>query len=980
MKHTLKYIIAALLFFTFCIEQTAAQDLLKSEYSFRRYTTQDGLPSVSVSKLFQDSRGFLWISSNAGLARFNGFEFNTFLKGQFANIFFVNENKNGEIQAFTNNIRHSINQKTNQMRTDTLAQNIYITLNSMRLPNGYGVFYESRNIGGKQHFFKITDKGKIEKIIENDDLNNFDYDTDLNFYYDEQNEHLYIPYPAGVKVVNRKGKITEYKGIAAYGFFVYKNEICCLAADGVYLLKNGKANLLIRQKLETRATAATFYDGSLIFGDAQNIYQWKNNAVKKIFTSSGIYDFIVDGESNLWVATSHGLYNLFRLQFKNFVCDKKENIITSVLYYPENKAVIAGTENGLLFEIKENSTNQLYYPQKNGVKFGFHCGFNGAVADKKAFLPATCDVLQINKNASKWLNINPNPASDDYAPYYHASTLSDGNLAVGTQTNIQIITPEGKVLKHYDGIPFFRQALFSNAVADQKGRIWYGGYYGVALLGKDSVVETYFGENYKLCQIVQNDKEKNVWFASENRLFKYANDSVKLVKTFENIIQNIYFTSKKYAIIATLDGIFIYDENFETFSFYNHENGFMGFEAISGSMTEDEQGNVYLPAINGLASFNPEILLKKQSVPKLYFIGVFSSTDNVKWQLENSDFPKFNHRYNDIRFSYIGLSYSAAENVRYHYRLLGFQNEWSEPTKQREVTFNNLPHGDYTFEIYSDAGTDDSKSEIQRFSFSIKPAFWQTAWFWVAFMALLVAASVLVALYFSNRKNRRLLAKLETEKQLNELKINAIRLKAIPHFNANVLAAIEYYIMNKSKEEAINVLGIYSQFTFQTLQEVDKASRSLSAEIDYVKMYLDLEKLRFGEKFEYEILIDKNVNKDVQLPNMILHTWAENAVKHGLAGKTQGGVITISAEQNGDFLTVSVQDNGVGRQAAAINRNVRSTKQGLSILERQVEIYNRFNAQKIKLSVEDLERGTRFSIEIPESFNYNVKWHTDNTD
>jgi hypothetical protein len=52
----------------------------------------------------------------------------------------------------------------------------------------------------------------------------------LNFYYDERNEQLYIPYPEGVKVVNRKGIIAEYKGLAAYGFFVYQNEICCLAA------------------------------------------------------------------------------------------------------------------------------------------------------------------------------------------------------------------------------------------------------------------------------------------------------------------------------------------------------------------------------------------------------------------------------------------------------------------------------------------------------------------------------------------------------------------------------------------------------------------------------------------------------------------------------------------------------------------------------------------------------------------------------
>jgi sensor histidine kinase YesM len=72
--------------------------------------------------------------------------------------------------------------------------------------------------------------------------------------------------------------------------------------------------------------------------------------------------------------------------------------------------------------------------------------------------------------------------------------------------------------------------------------------------------------------------------------------------------------------------------------------------------------------------------------------------------------------------------------------------------------------------------------------------------------------------------------RLFLEKQLNDLRIKSIRLKAIPHFNANVLSAIEFYIMNRSKEEANRLLGIYSNFTYQTLREVDKASRSLQDE------------------------------------------------------------------------------------------------------------------------------------------------------
>jgi len=215
-----------------------------------------------------------------------------------------------------------------------------------------------------------------------------------------------------------------------------------------------------------------------------------------------------------------------------------------------------------------------------------------------------------------------------------------------------------------------------------------------------------------------------------------------------------------------------------------------------------------------------------------------------------------------------------------------------------------------------------------------------------------------------------LLEKLRTEKEINELRISSIRLKSIPHFNANILAAIEYYISNRTQEETMRVLGIYSDFTYKTLSEVDKAARTIEEELAYVKMYLDLEKVRFIDKFDFNINVEEGVDQSVQLPNMILHTYCENAVKHGLMSLKSGGLLTINVSQHDNFVRVSVEDNGVGRAAAAQNKHVHSTKQGLAILNRQIEIYNRFNKEKINQHIEDLEKGTRFTVEVPVGFSY----------
>jgi LytS/YehU family sensor histidine kinase len=320
------------------------------------------------------------------------------------------------------------------------------------------------------------------------------------------------------------------------------------------------------------------------------------------------------------------------------------------------------------------------------------------------------------------------------------------------------------------------------------------------------------------------------------------------------------------------------------------------------------------------------------------------------------------------------LCFSNPEAVRYRYRLLGFHDEWSAPAFDNEIIFNNLPDGNYEFQLIADCGSEDTQTQIVSWHFTVTPAFWLRTWFLIFYVFLLMMASAGITIFFVQRKNKILLDKLRTEKELNELRIKSIRLKAIPHFNANVLAAIEYYILNLSKTEAVRLLGIYSKFTYQTLREVDKASRSLSEELEFVGMYLELEKLRFIDKFDYQIDVDERVNDGVQLPNMILHTYCENAVKHGLSSGKSKGLLKIKVHQSDNIVCVCVEDNGIGRAAAAERKNRISSKQGLDILSRQIEIYNRFNETKIKQIVEDLYQdgnpcGTRFTVEVPCHFN-----------
>lgn len=256
---------------------------------------------------------------------------------------------------------------------------------------------------------------------------------------------------------------------------------------------------------------------------------------------------------------------------------------------------------------------------------------------------------------------------------------------------------------------------------------------------------------------------------------------------------------------------------------------------------------------------------------------------------------------------------------------------------------------------------------------------WQRWWLWLSVAALLSLAVWRISAGFEKRRSLRKIELLKREKLQKELQLRAVRLKAIPHFHSNVISGIEYFVMNKASDEASYYLKLYSDFTNQTLSDIDRSSRTIAEEVGYVSKYLELEKLRYGEKLNYEIKTDSSVNQNIMLPNMLLHTYCQNAVKHGIASKSGKGNIEVSIcgqrRDGADGVLVCVSDDGIGRKEAA-RIGGYSTGQGLKILQQQIELCNRANNHKIVQEIEDLTdglgkpAGTCFRAWIPIDYQY----------
>ncbi len=230
--------------------------------------------------------------------------------------------------------------------------------------------------------------------------------------------------------------------------------------------------------------------------------------------------------------------------------------------------------------------------------------------------------------------------------------------------------------------------------------------------------------------------------------------------------------------------------------------------------------------------------------------------------------------------------------------------------------------------------------------------------------------SILYALFYLIRRSQQIIArrKYQTEKKIAELQLQSVKSQLDPHFTLNILESIGSLYNKKDNEKASYVFGKYAKLLRTTIIGSDNIDTTLSEELDYVKHYLDLEKYRYEDKFVYEIQIEERLDCNIHIPKMLIHTFAENAIKHGIKHrKRKGGCISIRVKSIDNGCKIIVEDNGVGR-VKSNQYSSFSTGKGLKILDNILNLYKDLKKVNIRYSFSDLESenkeplGTKVSI------------------
>lgn len=211
-------------------------------------------------------------------------------------------------------------------------------------------------------------------------------------------------------------------------------------------------------------------------------------------------------------------------------------------------------------------------------------------------------------------------------------------------------------------------------------------------------------------------------------------------------------------------------------------------------------------------------------------------------------------------------------------------------------------------------------------------------------LVLVFLGFIVHALYSINKRNKK-------------IALQALRREMNPHFIFNSLNSVNQFIAQNNELEANKYLSSYSRLMRNIMENSSKDFISLATETEQLKEYLELEHMRFGDKFDYSICIDESLDADaILVPNMIIQPQLENAIWHGLRYKEGKGNLTLKIERNKDKVYVIIEDDGIGLEQSRKLKTVHQkhhNSRGLTNTRERIRLLNELYNMRIVMNIEE---------------------------
>ncbi|RRA89866.1 sensor histidine kinase [Paenimyroides viscosum] len=397
--------------------------------------------------------------------------------------------------------------------------------------------------------------------------------------------------------------------------------------------------------------------------------------------------------------------------------------------------------------------------------------------------------------------------------------------------------------------------------------------------------------------------------------------------------------------VATNLGLNVFKGN--TYFFIDKAQGFTNYNSLSAA---DNKEQLFVGTKEGFFILNNDYFLKNRSFDNtLSVTDVFVNNNRISDENYSNNQIELSYNENNIRLNFQVQNAKYPDKLQFKFRFKPSE-PWQELTTENQLSLNYLNHGFYNVElqIYNeDTGTVANKTLIK---INIKPPFYYSWWFLTGCILLISGftyAAYRIRINYLKQKQTQKLAVIELQnqqekkellfdKQLADVKLQALKSQMNSHFLFNVLSSIQYFIICKDVDNALYYLERFSALVRTTLEYSDKKDITIYDEIAYLKQYVEIENLRA----EHSIVFTENISEDidstqVRIAPLLLQPFVENAIVHAFPPSVLKPEIELKIEKEDQSIKITITDNGIGYQQKT--GTIHQSK-GISIVQTRLDL------------------------------------------
>lgn len=888
---------------------------------FTSINYKNGLQSKDVFYGFQSKvTALYWFATGNGISRFDGVNFNSFERvNPYYGIPAIKalEDNKGNIWFFTNlnNIGYY---DGNVFKTPSCSEAIKKTLLNSTIKdfwlskNNEVFFYIQENLSKKILLFKI-------KLLKQ---NNFIIQTEtITKIYNQENNLILYKYGNcylsffSAKYQSCFRKIPDLN--------IYFNENLIISLDSnlsqkiILKLKNGFiSNLqIINSKMYVSTTNGVQVIDSK--GGVKNLFDMSIN-VSSVF---------IDTDSNLFVtAQNEGIF--VEPYFKISELNISSKYGYSNIKISKNKLIYSDKKYNLyIFDLTTNA----YYKKLSTVE---------SYSDKNIFVDNKS--IFFNKSIIENYEVKSKPIKSNFIPFQKIRLFNDYYYIITGYADVKIVNRKYETISQL----FYGTRVF-DAKIDDENNLWIAtknnlvrckilNYKTWKTTNFDTIINGFQIEKIQFCN------NSTYCLINKKKLCKIDKRGVVynllIRSSISNKVINDYIIINNKLYVCTNSGLYIgqiEDDNSVFKSklispidgFYTDE--ITGIDTLNGEMYFSTSSRVFKFKIKDIrfVEKNNPCILNSIKTNKKYI--------NVNRKILSKNLS-FDNDENSIEFVFVNSYLNKSNNIlQYQYSLI-FNNSTllNNYSLSDNIRFENLKHGSYCL-IVSSLDNNNIWGKPSKIHFKVNPRFSETILYFVFWVVIsTIGLMFFIYIFMENRRRKSMLIKLNLENENNQLQLLKSQLN--PHFLFNTLNSLKSLIYLDRKKQAIDYTDHLSGFLRSILNSNQELQTTIYNELELVRTYFYIEKIRIGEEINLILNCDHELNQ-IEIPSNIIQPIVENSFKHGYNNDIIGFTITISVIKKADVVEISVKDNS---SKVKLSKET-TTSFSLKAIQNRIDFFNK---------------------------------------